>query len=410
VIEQPSETEARIVVVGIGADGWAGLTDAGRAAVLSADEVIGSARQLATLPDNAPPRRPWPSPMAPAIDRLLARPSGTVCVLASGDPMLHGIGSTLAARLGPDIARLTVHSHPSAFALACARLGWPEAEVELVSTVARAPQVVARALQPGRRVIVYATGQNGAAAIARELIKRGFGDNRFVVLEQLGGVEERVTDTTASVWGSRWADPLHAVAIEVDPGRRVDILARVPGLPDGAFEHDGALTKRYVRAATLAALAPTPGALLWDVGAGSGSIAIEWMRAEPTTRAIAIERRDERADRVIRNAQSLGVPALRVLVGEAPRILEGLDKPDAIFIGGGLTEPGVIEACLDALPVGGRLVANAVTLEGERLLVEAHQERGGELVRLEVSHAEPIGGFTGWRAQRPIVQWSYRKQ
>jgi precorrin-6Y C5,15-methyltransferase (decarboxylating) len=407
VIEQHG---ARIVVVGIGADGWAGLTDGARAAIASADEVIGSERQLQTLPDDAPPRRAWPSPMAPAIDALLTRPTGTVCVLASGDPMLHGIGATLAARLGPDAGRLTVHSHPSAFALACARLGWPAADVELVSTVARSPEVVARALQPGRRIVVYATGQNGAAAIARELVKRGFGENRFVVLEQLGGAEERVIDTTAAAWGSRWADSLHAIAIECAAAPRAGILARVPGLPDDAFEHDGALTKRYVRAGTLAALAPTPGALLWDVGAGSGSNAIEWLRAEPTARAVAIERLRERADRVIRNAQSLGVPALRVVVGEAPRILAGLDRPDAIFIGGGLTEPGVLDACFDALAAGGRLVGNAVTLEGERLLVDAHDLHGGELVRLEVSHAEPLGSFTGWRSQRPIVQWSYRKR
>jgi precorrin-6Y C5,15-methyltransferase (decarboxylating) len=400
---------ARIIVVGIGADGWAGLTEAARAAITSADEVIGSPRQLESLPAAAPSRRAWPSPMAPAIDELVARPSGTVCVLASGDPMLHGIGSTLAARLGANVDRLTVHSHPSAFALACARLGWPEASVELVSTVARAPEVVARALQPGRRIVVYVPGPDGAAAVARELSKRGFGDNRFVVLEQLGGADERITDTTASAWGSRWGDPLHAVAIECAAAPRAEIFARVPGLPDAAYEHDGALTKRYVRAATLALLAPTPGALLWDVGAGSGSIAIEWLRAEPTARAIATEQRADRADRVTRNATALGVPGLRVVTGSAPQVLERLEAPDAIFIGGGLTAPGMLTTCVEALQVGGRLVANAVTLEGEQLLVEAHSERGGELMRIEVSHAEPLGGFTGWRAQRPIVQWSHRR-
>ena len=406
--EEP-ESGARIVVVGIGADGWAGLSEPARDAILAADEVIGSLRQVASLPAGAPPTRAWPSPLAPAVDELVARRSGTVCVLASGDPMLHGIGATLAARLGFGNGRLTVHSHPSAFALACARLGWAEASVELISTVARSPEVVARALQPGRRILVYASGPDGAAAVARELSKRGFGDNRFVVLEQLGGPQERITDTTAAAWGSRWADPLHAVAIECAASPRAEILARVPGLPDAAYEHDGALTKRYVRAATLALLAPTPGALLWDVGAGSGSIAIEWLRAEPTARAIAIERRDERAERVLRNAASLGVPGLRLVVGAAPAILEGLDPPDAIFIGGGLTAPGVIETCLQALAVGGRLVANAVTLEGEQLLVKAHREHRGELARIEVAHAAPVGTFTGWRAQMPIVQWSFRK-
>ena len=399
---------ARIVVVGIGADGWAGLSEPARNAIAAADEVIGSQRQLDSLPDGGPRRRAWPSPMAPAIDELIARATGTVCVLASGDPMLHGIGATLAKRLdGSD--RLRVHSHPSAFALACARLGWPEAEVELISAVARPAEVVVRGLQPGRRIVVYATGPDGAAAVARELIKRGLGDNRFVVLEQLGGARERITDTTASVWGSRWADPLHAVAIEIAATQRAEIHARVPGLPDEAYEHDGALTKRYVRAATLALLAPTPGALLWDIGAGSGSIAIEWLRAEPTARAVATEQREDRADRIHRNALALGVPGLEVVVGSAPKVLGRLDRPDAIFIGGGLTADGMLDACLRALRIGGRLVANAVTLEGEQLLVQAHREHGGELVRIEVANAEPLGSFTGWKAQRPIVQWSHRK-
>ena len=347
--------------------------------------------------------------MAPAIDELVGRSGGTVCVLASGDPMLHGIGATLAKRLnGSD--RLLVHSHPSAFALACARLGWPEADVELISAVARPPALVARALQPGRRIIVYATGPDGAAAVARELSKRGFGDNRFVVLEQLGGPEERITDTTASAWGSRWADQLHAVAIECAAAPRAELHARVPGLPDTAYEHDGALTKRYVRAATLALLAPTPGALLWDIGAGSGSIAIEWLRAEPTARAIATEQREDRADRVNRNALALGVPGLEVVVGPAPKVLGRLDRPDAVFIGGGLTADGMLDTCLKALRTGGRLVANAVTLEGEQLLAQAHKQHGGELIRIEVAQAEPLGSFTGWRSQRPIVQWSYRKE
>jgi precorrin-6Y C5,15-methyltransferase (decarboxylating) len=322
--------------------------------------------------------------------------------------MLHGIGATLARRLGPD--RLAVHPHPSAFALACARLGWAAAEVELVSAVGRPADAVAVALQPGRRIVAYVAGAEGAASVARALRERGFGSSPLLVLEQLGGPSERVLASTAAEWGDRAADPLHAVAIECRPDPDTPLLSRSPGLPDTAYETDGQLTKREVRAITLAALAPAPGGLLWDVGAGSGSIGIEWLRLEPSARAIAVEARSGRAERAAANALRLGVPALEVCGGEAPEALAGLDAPDAIFVGGGLTTPGLVGACWNALRGGGRIVANAVTLEGERVLTAAREERGGELVRIAVDHAEAVGRFTGWRAQRPVVQWRAWKE
>jgi precorrin-6Y C5,15-methyltransferase (decarboxylating) len=388
-----------ITVVGIGADGWTGLGEPARAAILAAETIVGSKRQLALIPDTPAERRPWPSPIDPLVDELVANGGdGAVCVLASGDPMLHGIGAALARRLGP--GALFVHLHPSAFALACARLGWPEAEVELVSAVARQPEVVVPLLQPGRRIVAYA----GATALATVLRGRGFGPSRFVVLEQLGGAGERTTDTTAAGWDAE-ADPLHAVAIEcrADPG--APILARTPGLPDDAYDSNGQLTKWPVRAVTLAALRPAPG-LLWDIGAGSGSIAIEWMRADARAQAIAIESRPDRAARIRANALRLGVPALDVREGEAPSALAGLAPPDAIFVGGGLSAAGLMDACWEALRPGGRLVANAVTLEGEQILHSARAEHGGTLTRLEVSHAEPLGGFEAWRPQLGVVQWS----
>jgi len=390
-----------IAVVGIGADGWPGLGPAARAAVAGATTVIGSERQLALLPaDLAATRRPLPSPLEPFLDELATNGDG-VCVLASGDPMLHGIGATLARRVGA--GRLDIHPHPSAHALACARLGWPAAEVDLVSAVARAPEVVVRVLQPGRRLVAYVTGTDGARTLARIVTERGFGASRFVVLERLGAADERITDTTARAFDAE-ADPLHAVAIEADGA---PLLPLVPGLPDDAYETDGALTKRHVRAATLAALAPAPRALLWDVGAGSGSIAIEWLRAEPTATAVAIEANDDRAARAERNARALGVPdRLTVVRGRAPEALAGLDAPHAVFIGGGVTTPGLAERCWEALPPGGRLVANAVTLEGEQALYAARATHGGDLARMEIAHAEPLGGFTSWRAQRPVVQWA----
>jgi precorrin-6B C5,15-methyltransferase / cobalt-precorrin-6B C5,C15-methyltransferase len=403
---------APLVVVGIGADGLAGLGEAARAAVLTAKELVGSARQLELLPQTSATQRPWPSPIDPLVEELVERSdagsAGGVCILASGDPMLHGIGATLARRL--PAGRLVVHPHPSAFALACARLGWPAAEVELVSAVAQPPEVVVRLLQPGRRVVVYTSGAGGAAALAGVLREHGFGPSPFVVLEQLGGPAEHVVETTAEKWGETAADPLHCVAIECLTQDGTPPYPLVPGLPDEAYANDGQLTKRHVRAVTLAALAPLPGALLWDVGAGSGSIAIEWLRAEASARATAIERDAERAERARANARALGVPQLEVVLGSAPEALCDLPGPDAIFIGGGLTTMGVIQRCWYSLRPGGTIVANAVTLEGERVLTYARDRCGGELVRIEIAHAEPLGSFEAWRSQLPVVQWSVRKE
>ena len=397
-----------IVVVGIGADGWAGLGDGARAALTTARVVVGSQRQLALLPaEVAAERRPLPSPLEPFLDALADGRKPGVAVLASGDPMLHGIGASLARRVGPE--HLEVHPHPSAFALACARLGWPAAEVDLVSAVGRSPAVVARLLQPGRRMVAYVTGADGARSLARLLVDRGHGPSRLVVLERLGAADERAVESTAATFDAD-ADPLHAVAIEVRPAAGTPLHPLVPGLPDDAYENDGQLTKRHVRAATLAALAPAPHAHLWDVGAGSGSISIEWLRAERSARATAIESRAERAARIERNATALGVPdRLAVVLGTAPGALAGLEAPSAVFVGGGATAPGLLDACWDALRPGGRLVVNAVTLESEQVVAAARNARGGTLTRIEIAHAEPIGGFTGWRAQMPVVQWAVAK-
>jgi precorrin-6Y C5,15-methyltransferase (decarboxylating) len=394
-----------IAVVGIGADGWAGLGEPARAAISAADTIVGSARQLELLPPLGGTRRAWPSPIDPLLDELAARAAdGATCVLASGDPMLHGIGATLARRLGPD--RLTVHPHVSAFALACARLGWPAADVALVSAVGRPPEVVVPLLQPGRRIVAYVTGAGGAAGLAGVLRARGFGPSRFVVCEQLGGPAERIVERTAQAWGAAGADPLHAVAIEVRAAPDALVLGRTPGLPDAAYDSDGQLTRWAARAVTIAALRPGPGLRLWDVGAGSGSIAVEWLRAEPQACAIAIESRADRAERIRSNALRLGVPTLAIREGAAPAALEGLEPPDAVFVGGGVSAPGLLAACWAALRPGGRIVANAVTLEGEQALHAARAAHGGALLRLALSHAEPVGDLEAWRPRLPLVQWS----
>ena len=397
-----------LAVVGIGADGWAGLGERARAVLGRSRLIVGSERQLGLLPDGLAPARRWPSPIQPLLDEVIGdeRP-GTVSVLASGDPMLYGIGATLAERVNS--ARLTIIPHPSAWAIACARLGWASREVDLVSTVARPLDAVRAWLQPRRRLVIYLAGADGASQLAAMLIDAGYGASRFIVLEQLGGERERIRETTAERWDGRAVDPLYAVAVEAVRDPEAALLPRAPGLPDEAYENDGQLTKRHVRAVTLAVLAPAPHALLWDVGAGSGSIAIEWLRAEPTSQASAIERAPPRAQRAMRNAAVLGVPRLHVITGSAPEALLHLPTPDAVFIGGGVTTAGLVDTCYQALAPGGRLVANAVTLESEQIVFESRERHGGNLTRLSVAHAGPVGSFTAWRPQLPVTQWHVEK-
>ncbi|WP_228991761.1 precorrin-6y C5,15-methyltransferase (decarboxylating) subunit CbiE [Streptomyces sp. DH8] len=398
-----------VSVVGIGADGWPGLSGAAREALGAAEVLIGGARQLDLLPPEcAGARAAWPSPLRPAVPRLLAEHrERRIAVLASGDPMFYGIGRALAEELGPE--GLRVFPHPSSFSYACARLGWPLEETEVVTLVGRPAARLAASLYAGRRLLVLSADASTPAAVAALLTARGFGPSRLRVLEQLGGEDEKCAEGTAARWTHPPGDRLNVIAIECRPSADALRLGTVPGLPDEAYEHDGQLTKRHVRAATLGALAPAPGELLWDVGGGSGSIAIEWLRAHPSCRAVSVERDAVRAGRIGRNAERLGVPGLTVVTGPAPASLAGLPVPDAVFIGGGLTAPGLLDACWEALRPGGRLVANTVTLESEALLAERHKAYGGDLVRLTVAHAVPVGGFTGWRQTMPVTQWSVVK-
>jgi precorrin-6Y C5,15-methyltransferase (decarboxylating) len=396
-----------VTVVGIGADGWPSLCEDARAALLAADLIVGGERQLALLPDEVPAlRRPWPAQLTTLVDELPALVAGrSVVVVASGDPLLHGVGVTILRRLGEGGARFI--PQVSSFSLACARLCWPVADVELVSATGRVAEVVAPALAPGRRLVVLGFGPRTAAEVARVVSARGFGTSRLVVMEELGGGAERIEESTAGDWGDRDAAALHLVALEVRGAGR--LLARGPGLPDDAFEHDGHHTPRELRAVALAALVPVPGQLLWDVGAGSGAVAIEWLRAAPGARAIAIEREPARAATIAANALTLGVPSLEVRIGEVPALLDELrgDAPDAIFVGGGLTTYGLLTRCRKALAPHGRLVAQVATVEGETLLSRAQAEQGGRLTRLAVARAEPRGDRTGWRAQPPVTQWEF---
>ncbi|MEV0373840.1 precorrin-6y C5,15-methyltransferase (decarboxylating) subunit CbiE [Streptomyces sp. NPDC050636] len=416
-----------LTVVGIGADGWGGLPAVSQQVLREAEALIGGPRQLALLPaECAGERVPWPSPLRPAVPGLLAAHAGRrICVLASGDPMFYGIGRTLTETMASETIAsegtgtasegtapglpLRVLPHPSSVSYACARLGWPVEDTEVITLVGRPAENLAAALHDGRRLLVLSAGAGTPAEVAALLRAHGFGPTRMRVLEQLGGDRESVAEGTAADWALPPADPLNVIALDCarEPGALR--LSAVPGLPDAAYENDGQLTKRHVRAATLAALAPAPGELLWDIGGGSGSIAIEWLRAHRSCRAVTVERDPVRAERIGRNARALGVPSLRVVHGPAPAALDGLPTPDAVFIGGGLTAPGLLAACWEALPPGGRIVANTVTLESEALLADWYRRHGGELVRLAVAHAVPVGGFTGWRQAMPVTQWAAAK-
>lgn len=391
----------KVVVVGIGADGMTGLSAQARQELIGATTIFGSPRQLELLDASVrAARREWPTPMLPALPALLNDAPGVVHVVASGDPMLHGIGSTLVRLFGIETVR--VLPHVSSVTLACARMGWPAAEVEVISLVTAAPQT---AVRTGGRAIVLSRDGSTPAALALLLTETGRGGSRFTVLEQLGGAAERRRDGAATRWAAAPAadvDPLNVIAVEYLPDDRVLAV-----LPDDAYGNDGQITKQSIRAATLAALAPRPGELLWDVGSGSGSIAIEWCRSGSGCRAVAFERDAVRRARVSDNAVAFG--AAVDVRGPAPDDFAGAAVPAAVFIGGGITQPGLFDACFAALPAGGRLVANAVAVESESFVVQRYCELGGQLQRFQHYRGEPLGGFTGWRPAMPVTQWTVVK-
>lgn len=397
--------DVRLTVVGVGADGWSGIAQTGRSALLAAEVVLGAPRQLELLPDVAGQQRlAWPTPLRAALPAFLDDQRGRrVVALASGDPLLSGIGTTLVTLLGGD--RVSVIPHVSSTVLARARLGWSAESTAVVSVVGRDPHAVLRELAPGRRVLVLSSDEDTPAALAALLVGRGYGASRMVVLGDLGGDAEKRVDATAETYSGP-APRLNVVALEL---AGPVLTGWAGGLPDEVFENDGQLTRRDLRAAALARLMPVPGQLLWDVGAGAGSVGIEWMRAHPTCRTVAVEGDAARAERIGRNARTLGVPALEVVRGRAPDALADLPAPDAVFIGGGATRPGVLRACLDALRPGGRLVVHGVTVQTEAVLGAAYGEHGGELTRIHTEHAAPVGTFTGWTPARAVSQWAYTR-
>ncbi|WP_192365657.1 precorrin-6y C5,15-methyltransferase (decarboxylating) subunit CbiE, partial [Mesorhizobium mediterraneum] len=354
----PAETQSRaawltqkwLTIVGIGEDGVAGLGDEAKRLIADAEFVFGGTRHLALVASlTKGEAHPWPAPFDPEMRDVLALSGRRVCVLASGDPFFHGVGVTLARKIPSQ--EMQVIPAPSAMSLAAARLGWALQDIETISLHGRSLDLIRPLLHPGTRILALTSDGDAPAAIARLLIELDFGASRLTILEALGGPNEKLRSTRADAFDLIKINPLNVLAIEVDSTSEARILPLTSGLADHLFEHDGQITKREIRAITLSALAPRRGELLWDIGAGSGSIGIEWMLAHPTMRAIAIEADPTRAARIQRNASHCGVPGLVVVEGSAPKALAKLGTPDAIFIGGGGSDTGVLGAAIKALRV-----------------------------------------------------------
>jgi len=395
-------------IVGIGEDGVTGLKPAARGLIEAAEIVFGGRRHLTlAAPLIRGAARPWPSPFDGAAEEVSRHRGRQVCVLASGDPFHYGVGAVLARHVDP--REMIVLPAPSAFSLAAARLGWSLPQTVLLSLHGRTLDLIRPHLQPAARILALTSDGDVPAAVAKILATSGFGASRLIVLENLGGPQESIHSATAAAFDLGKVDPLNTLAIEVEAAADARVIARMAGLPDDSFEHDGQITKREIRAVILSSLSPRRGELLWDIGAGSGSVAIEWLLADPTMRAIAVERRADRAARIRRNAAAFGVPGLDIVEGSAPASLAGLPPPDAVFVGGGASDSGVLDAAARALRSGGRLVVNAVTLETEALLIARHAALGGELIRIAISRAAPVGEKSGWRPAMPVTQWVWTK-
>ena len=388
-----------LTIVGIGEDGLAGLSEASRNALEKAEAVFGGERHL-KLAGIDGRGKPWPVPFDAAC--VLARRGRPTAVLASGDPFWHGAGSSLAAQLPRD--EWVAYPAPSTFSLAASRLGWRLEEVSCIGLHAAPFERLVPLLARGARIICLLRDGKAASELASWLIARGFGASKLWMLSALGGSRERILESRADNYGMESAESPLALAIEADGAAG---LPRVSGLADDLFRHDGQITKRPVRALAMSALAPRPGERLWDIGAGSGSISVEWAFAGGT--AVAIEAREDRAANIRANAAAFGLAhRIKVVLGSAPATLEGLEKPTAVFIGGGL-DAAMFAALWPLLPEGARIVAHSVTLETEALLSELQHRLGGDLMRIEIAHAAPLGRMRSWEAARAIVQWSAAK-
>ena len=394
-------------ILGIGEDGRDGLSNAARRVLDAAEFVVGGIRHLRLVEPMAARTLAWPTPLSQAYAMILERRGRPTCVLATGDPFHYGVGAELA-RLVP-AEEIVCHPLPSAFSLAAARLGWSLPDCDCLSLHGRALERVIPYLQPQARILALSWDGATPGRLAELLTARGFGDAIVTVLEAMGGPREHIHRSRADNFDLTGIDPLNTLAIEVAAARAARVVTLAPGLDDGWFEHDGQLTKAEIRAVTLAALAPRAGEFLWDIGAGAGSVGLEWCLRHPRSLCTAIEQQPERAARIRRNAAVLGVTTLEAIVGRAPEALAALPQPDAVFIGGGAGDPAVFETAWTALRPGGRMVVNAVALETETRLAQLFARHGGSLRRIAIARAEPLGRMHGWRPAMPVTQWAATK-
>jgi len=417
----PDISKKWLCVIGIGEDGWDDLSADARDLLYESEIVLGGERHLKMLPkDWEGERIVWSSPIREAVSKIVSwRPEDSasvqkVAIMASGDPLCYGIATKLLRHL--PIEEIWIKPALTTFSLMCSRIGWSLPDVETLTIHGRPLEMLHPFVQPGAKLLVLSKGEESPEQAAKLLCARGFGKSIITVLEHLGGRKERQFSGQADSWNHPEGAALNAMAIECIPENNANVLSRNPGLPDEAFLHDGQLTKREIRAVALSKLMPVVDHLLWDVGAGCGSVSIEWMRTNPRCRAVAIEKSKSRLKLIEQNSQELGVPMLQIISGSAPEVLVDLPAPDAVFIGGGLSSGNLLQTCWNALKPGGRLVANAVTLEGEQKLLQWQNENAGksgasgDLTRLSISRAEKIGKFQGWKEMRSVIQLAVIKK
>jgi precorrin-6B C5,15-methyltransferase / cobalt-precorrin-6B C5,C15-methyltransferase len=392
-----------LTIIGMGEDGWEGLSNRARLAIKSTDVIVGSERLLKLLPKSKAEILEWPQPFSAVVERLKPLAGRNTVILATGDPMNYGVARKLMEFI--PFAEMTIIPHISAFSLAASRMGWSLPDCDTLTLHGRPAANLEAFIQPGAKLIILTADATTIPEIARRMEARGFGNSHITVLENLGGEAERVSEYAPSTVYS----PLNTVAIQCIDSPNAKIYSRLAGLPDEAFIHDGQLTKREVRAATLAALAPAPDQLLWDIGAGCGSVSIEWMRSTRGCEAIAIENNDDRLKMIATNADQLGTPRLKIIAGKAPDALKELRAPDAVFIGGGIGNEGVFEAAWEKLRPAGTLVSNVVTLEGEMHLYDLQEKHGGDLVKIEISNLTSVGPYRAMKPRMSVTQWRVQK-
>ena len=400
-------TNQWLSIIGIGEEGYGSLSSAARLIVDNADIIFGGHRHLAMVPKGKKTFLPWKRPLHSSMDDLIQYRDQEVCVLATGDPFCYGVGNLITKWVPID--EINVIPAPSAFSLATARTGWVFEEIDFVTLHGRNDALLEVVIQPKAKLLILAHSRSTPSMVAKKLVKRGFGESNITVFERMGNLAERTVHGKANDWLENDFDPLHTIAVECIAEPLHTRQSRLSCLADDAFSHDGKITKEDIRSISITALMPAPGQLLWDVGAGCGSISIEWMRRDKRSRAVAIECQEKRLRFIAKNAVMLGTPDLKIINGRAPQALEKLETPDAIFIGGGLSNVGVFEACWQALRVGGRLVVNAVTTESEVMLIKLNQNFGGDLTRITISKTHPLGKHTGWKTLLPTLQWRVTK-